>query len=1073
MARIRGEDITFSRYQMALVALVFGHREGRISRADVAWLIWEEDDGPGPRHKLRQLLVDVRKRLDLRVIDSMADPLEPDRSAAACDLEGLLDSLAAGRFAEAATTLSRGFATAINSPPSPAFADWLEGRRVSLERRVRRESADAWDERVRANAWPSALDAAEALYLIAPDDVPTLEKVIEARARTGRTASADAAYADHLASLTPGVKPAARLVELMARVGALGGETVSDRPAVPNVPLIGRTSQLAEARKVLESVRSGRLDLLFVSGEAGIGKTRFLEEVRTEAVLKGFTCLHAQSVELEQRIALNPIIDALSGLDLRPHLRALGDPWRPVISSFLPASAIDGPAGDIPYIQDSGLSRRLLDAFWMLFDRIAQEAPTLLFLDDMHWADPTTIALVQFMQRRWDSGVLGIVGATRPELLRKDDPLSMLMQESEGANLSTVHLSELHDSDARKLVDHVADRPLDETTGRHLCDLAANHPFYLTEVTRDFVAGRLTLPERTLETIPIPVSLRQIFDARIEHLSEGALRVAELLAVRARPIRLVEIGRLAELALDHCADRVEELQRWSFVAVNRDQVGISHELFRSAIYKHLGEVRRSMLHGRVAGFLEDLEGSDLAGELAIHFAEAGQAERAVHHAGIAATEALASGAVTAAIQFYEIVVENESDPHLRASGTADLARALHMNRQIHRANPMLELAATRLRVTGDEWTARRMDILRVEGLSEGGATPVPDLIDRLARVKVEASVAKDWEVLALALDVELHLRHRQGDVPGIRTVLNEMETVVGAGSNEAACLSNAGLGLGILFRDSDDGVARGERAVAIARRHALTHLLLRAQCRLIAVHEYSARLYLPASQRLVQEARVSADRAGDRFLRCTIEANVAVFQLDVGDLDLAEESLGRAGPLLSGADLQHLSMNHRVNHGELALLKGNYSEAEIRYRGLRESLDSNPTAHLTNIVHAGLGLCAVEQGRLWDARRYEEQLEKPDYWYYEPSLILRFRATLLVRRGLHEAAVDLLREDQPQLFPRMVNAWLKIRVLELELAARVGAAIPMERVEEAREIAHGLRLRTRATWLDRLRERLR
>ena len=78
--------------------------------------------------------MDVRKRLGLRVVDGMADPLEPDRSAAACDLEGLLDSLAAGRFAEAATTLSRGFATAINSPPSPAFADWLDGRRVSLER---------------------------------------------------------------------------------------------------------------------------------------------------------------------------------------------------------------------------------------------------------------------------------------------------------------------------------------------------------------------------------------------------------------------------------------------------------------------------------------------------------------------------------------------------------------------------------------------------------------------------------------------------------------------------------------------------------------------------------------------------------------------------------------------------------------------------------------------------------------------------------------------------------------------------------------------------------------------------
>jgi tetratricopeptide (TPR) repeat protein len=339
-------------------------------------------------------------------------------------------------------------------------------------------------------------------------------------------------------------------------------------------------------------------------------------------------------------------------------------------------------------------------------------------------------------------------------------------------------------------------------------------------------------------------------------------------------------------------------------------------------------------------------------------------------------------------------------------------------------------------------------------------------------VKVEASVAKDWEAVALALDVELHLRHRQGDVPGIRTVLNEMETVVGAGSNEAACLSNAGLGLGILFRDSDDGVARGERAVAIARRHALTHLLLRAQCRLIAVLHYWARLYVPSSRKLIVEARAAAEQSGDRFLRSTIEANIAVFQLDVGDLDQAEESLARAGQLLLGADLQHVRTNHQVNRGELALLRGEYAVAESLYRGVRETLNSDSAPHVANTVYAGLGLCAVEQGRLSEARRIEELLERPSHWYFEPSLILRFRATLFARRGMHQEAIDVLREPQPQLFPRMVNAWLKIRIIELELAVRIGGNIPEERIEEARLIAHRLRLHTRATWLDRLRERI-
>ena len=67
VARIRDEEITFSPHQMALVALLFGNREGRISRAEVIRLIWQVDDGPVPRQKLRQLLRDVNRRMRTRL----------------------------------------------------------------------------------------------------------------------------------------------------------------------------------------------------------------------------------------------------------------------------------------------------------------------------------------------------------------------------------------------------------------------------------------------------------------------------------------------------------------------------------------------------------------------------------------------------------------------------------------------------------------------------------------------------------------------------------------------------------------------------------------------------------------------------------------------------------------------------------------------------------------------------------------------------------------------------------------------------------------------------------------------
>ena len=108
-----------------LVALLFGHRDGRISRAEVIWLIWGVDDGPVPRQKLRQLLSDVHERTQTRVVENNADPLQPDASLTSSDLGDFLQSLSSGRFLEAAETLQRGFAAAL-VPPTEAYADWIE-----------------------------------------------------------------------------------------------------------------------------------------------------------------------------------------------------------------------------------------------------------------------------------------------------------------------------------------------------------------------------------------------------------------------------------------------------------------------------------------------------------------------------------------------------------------------------------------------------------------------------------------------------------------------------------------------------------------------------------------------------------------------------------------------------------------------------------------------------------------------------------------------------------------------------------------------------------------------------------
>ena len=129
VARIRGKEVTFSPHQMALVALIFGHREGRVSRAEAIWLIWEEDDGPGPRHKLRQLLRDVQERMEARIVESKADPLQADTSVTSSDLDDFFQSLDDGELLSAAKTMQLGFAAKLAATSAP-FADWLEARRA-------------------------------------------------------------------------------------------------------------------------------------------------------------------------------------------------------------------------------------------------------------------------------------------------------------------------------------------------------------------------------------------------------------------------------------------------------------------------------------------------------------------------------------------------------------------------------------------------------------------------------------------------------------------------------------------------------------------------------------------------------------------------------------------------------------------------------------------------------------------------------------------------------------------------------------------------------------------------------
>mgnify|MGYP001248738726 CR=1 FL=1 len=1048
--------------QLALVALVYGHGSQGLGRPSAARFLWRREADSETRHRIRQLLVDIRTKTASGLIETLGDDLRA-RADVPCDLADFERFLDQGALFQAASLVRPGFAELPPPSVSDEFLDWRATVNLSLLNRLRGRASAKWGRAADCGDWQAARDAAEALYVLGASDLDAWEKLIEARGRVGDVEAAECAYAAYMESVGTASGPSPDVHKAIRRVRNLANASQVARQPDPRVPLIGRHEALEAARALFKDVESGRFGFALISGESGIGKTRLLEELHREALFRDFRCLTAQAVELESRIPLNPLIDALRGIDLQPYLEALGRPWSAVIGAVLPHGTLDQPVGEPPPIQESALPRRLLDAFALLLQRLAQAQPTLFFIDDLQWADATTIAALQFVQRRWNGGPMGILATVRPDLVQRDDPVAQYLARSEGLDIRRIELRELSSEEALQLVQQLGSGRIGESPGRKICALAGLHPLYLTELTRDYLAGKLNLQGLPAADMVIPVSLEQIFNARIQHLDSRAMKVAGLLAAGARPLTVDAIAALAALSLDEAADAIEELCRARLVESEHDRVRIVHELFRSAIYRNLGDVRRALHHRTLAAHILAEGADESSGELAIHYARAGECERAARYGWVAADRAMETGTVAEAVHLYQLVIDNERDGARRAEATAGLARALHLGRDITRANPMLELAAGQLRANGRVAEALRLDIKRIEGLAEVGAVPISALMDGLHQLKQQASRGADWEAVALALDVELHLLHRAGDVPGIRRVFGEMREVAQLGSVEAATLTHAGLALGVLFDDPEEALRSARLGVSLSSEASGYRLL--ALIRLIVVLQYRGMLQLPLSTSIVEEARALAERSGDVLLRFSIESNLAVAFLDAGDIERADVLMAGATSMLGAADMDISRFNQTNNRAELALAQHDYVKAADAFTEAATYLGPTTPSYMQELVNAGLGLCALETGDLAESRRREQELSKTaSHWHFDPTTILAFQTRLLDRRGRHREALDLLESSALDLEHRLVLAWLKVRALSVRLMIR-------RKVVGARKLALDARARAEELCLDhRVRE---
>ena len=418
-------------------------------------------------------------------------------------------------------------------------------------------------------------------------------------------------------------------------------------------PLVGREEELDILSRRWERARSGEGQLALLVGEPGIGKSRLMEEFRARLGETPHTWVEWSSSQLLQNTPLHPIAEwgrLRFGADLpaEQRLADLENTLRLVGLDAAEYAPLVAPLVEIPLPEERAakfapeeLRHRQLAAMtaWVLAG--ARSQPVVLAFEDLHWADPTSLDMLQTLAERGAQAPLFIIATTRPEFRPG---------WSVRSHHSVISLAPLDRAQVARMVGELASRhALSKDVIEGVNERTGGVPLFVEEVTR-------LLLERGVEGGPqaIPPTLQQSLAARLDRLG-AAREIAQIGAVLGRGFSHALLQALADLDEGGLRSAVERLAQADILFVEGDGAQATyrfkHALIQDAAYESLLKSRRQALHRRAAEVLRD-DPERAAAEpevIAHHFTQAGLDDLAIEWWGEAGDQALRRSAFQEAI----------------------------------------------------------------------------------------------------------------------------------------------------------------------------------------------------------------------------------------------------------------------------------------------------------------------------------------------------------------------------------------------------------------------------------------
>jgi len=453
-------------------------------------------------------------------------------------------------------------------------------------------------------------------------------------------------------------------------------------------PLVGREPEMEFLQGSFEEARKGHGCLVLVHGDAGVGKTRLVQEFVNHLHWQAVRAVWGRCYEFERLLPYQPVGEALQALlsTMTPMELTKLPPWIlaelvrlvPELSEKLPellaSSAV--PADEEQMHLFEGVARFVAN--------LSSDGVLVLILDDLHWATESTLQMVHYLARHLANHQVLIVGTLRPEAVGPQSPLDSLQRQLARERLvRPLHLAGLSPQAIEAMVVEMSGSGEEVAPlARRLYEETEGNPFFLIEIAKAlFEAGLVSLEgvawsgdfARISEVeLPLPAGVSAAVEARVRRLDGHARHVLEVAAVLGREFDFDLLNAAWRQDEEATLEALDTLLRRRFVDEGSGVLGrdyaFHHHKIQEVVYAGIPLRRRQHLHGQAGKAMETLHASnvgEVAGELAFHFGQGRQVDkslvpRAVRYLLLSGDQARLAYAHREAIEYYSQAVALQS-----------------------------------------------------------------------------------------------------------------------------------------------------------------------------------------------------------------------------------------------------------------------------------------------------------------------------------------------------------------------------------------------------------------------------